>query len=59
VWLGIGRSFHKKITLTQLGAALGYPKCCVQMDVGTKEQDHQLFLQALVREFGDDPAQIS
>jgi hypothetical protein len=44
-----------EITLSKLGSVLGYPKCCVLMDVQTKQQDHRLFLEGLVKEVGDNP----
>ncbi len=60
VWLVGSEKLHRCcLTLSGLGTALGYPKCCVRMDVTTKEEDHQLSLQALASEFGDDPRQIS
>jgi len=49
----------KSITISNLGSALGYPECCVRMDVQTKRQDHQLFLRALVKEVGDRPDQVT
>lgn len=41
------------LSITSLGAALGYPACCVRMDVNTKCRDHGSRLRALVAEVGD------
>jgi len=49
----------RSITISNLGRALGYPECCVRMDVNTKRLDHQLFLSALVKEVGDHPDQVT
>jgi hypothetical protein len=49
----------RSITISNLGSALGYPECCVRMDVQTKRQDHELFLRALVKEVGDRPDQVT
>lgn len=45
-------------TMSVLGTALGYPSCCEQMDVRTKERDHALFLEAVVDEEGDIPRRV-
>lgn len=57
VWLSNNKA-PKALTLTQLGMALGYPQCCVEMDVQTKKEEHRLSLHGLIEEFGDDPTQI-
>lgn len=49
----------REITLTKLGLLLGYPECCVNMDVQTKYRDHTLYLRALVREVGEDPSMVT
>lgn len=49
----------RSVTISNLGSALGYPECCVHMDVQTKRQDHELFLRALVKEVGDRPDQVT
>lgn len=45
-------------TMSVLGAALGYPSCCEEMDVRTKQRDHTLFLEAVVDEEGDTPRRV-
>jgi len=38
--------------MTSLGSALSYPSCCEMMDLRTKRRDHELFLAAIVEDFG-------
>jgi hypothetical protein len=60
VWSSSGQGPPSQaITISNLGSALGYPECCVRMDVQTKRQDHQLFLRALVKDVGDRPDQVT
>jgi hypothetical protein len=56
---GIGKAWPENVTLTGVGSALGYPDCCVRMDIGTKKLDHRLFLRGLVREVGNSPEQVT
>jgi hypothetical protein len=65
-FLGIGvwsrsarRCATRNITLANLGLLLQYPGCCVQMDISTKQKDHESTLRELAREVGDDPNQIT
>ncbi len=45
-------------SMSVLGAALGYPRCCEQMDLKTKQEDHTLFLEAVVDTEGDIPRRV-
>ena len=56
VWLNAASA--SCATMSVLGAALGYPSCCEQMDLRTKERDHALFLEAVVDEEGDIPPRV-
>lgn len=44
--------------MSTLGASLGYPNCCEQMDLETRQKDHALFLEAVVDTEGDIPSRI-
>ena len=44
--------------MSMLGTALGYPRCCEQMDLKTKQDDHALILEAVVDTEGDIPSRV-
>lgn len=54
----VWRDQQGRFTLTSIGRVLGYPACCVEMDLRTKRADDALFLRALVCEVGNDPSTL-